>query len=326
MKFRRKKKENREKSRLGFQTYALFSIFFFLFSIHTFSQDSIPAAKDLTEEKELNFQQFFFKALSEKAIGNYTKAIQNLENCNQILPDDVAVFFEFSKNYLLLKNTLLAKEYIHRALAKEPTNLWMLKHLVQVNFEEKNLKEAILNQQKLVESDPKERPFLVQLYIYNKEYKKAVSLLTILENEGALSVNLKNLKQRLEKRKENSIVEEKQKDSTNLIAQFKSDKSYKILEQILEKHANNTTVLLKYAEEGIALFPAQPLFYLTKGKVLNNHKKYKKALESLQNGIDFVYEDKMEAAFYNEMAIAYNGLGNTNEEKKYRAKSEKIKN
>ena len=57
---------------------ALFSLFFFLLSLNSYTQDSIPEAKDLTEEKELKFQQFFFKALSEKSIGNYQKAIENL--------------------------------------------------------------------------------------------------------------------------------------------------------------------------------------------------------------------------------------------------------
>ena len=39
---------------------ALFSFFFFLFSMSIFAQDSIPAKEDLTEEAELKFQQFFF--------------------------------------------------------------------------------------------------------------------------------------------------------------------------------------------------------------------------------------------------------------------------
>ena len=46
-----KNKEFREKNIIGFYTYALFSFFFVLFSFNSFSQDSIPIAKDLTEEK-----------------------------------------------------------------------------------------------------------------------------------------------------------------------------------------------------------------------------------------------------------------------------------
>ena len=59
----------------------------------SYAQDSIALPKDLNEEKELKFQQYFFKALAEKSIRNFQKAIENLESCNQIIPNDVAVFF-----------------------------------------------------------------------------------------------------------------------------------------------------------------------------------------------------------------------------------------
>ena len=65
--------------------------------------DSIAAKKNMAElqeeQKELDFQKFFFDALQQKAIGNYDKAIEALENCQNIRKDDVAVIFEFSKNY-----------------------------------------------------------------------------------------------------------------------------------------------------------------------------------------------------------------------------------
>ena len=318
------KKEQRKKRAIYFK-YALFSIFCILFSLNSFTQDSIPVAKDLTEEKELDFQQFFFKALSEKSIGNYQKAIENLENCNQVLTNDVAVFFEFSKNYLLLNKTLLAKEYINRALIKEPNNIWMLKHLVKIHIKDRSITEAISIQQKVVDINSKEREFLLKLYLQNRDYKKAISLMNAMEQDNALSSNFKNLKNNLEKRKGKAVVEEKTSDVVSLKDQFKSNKSYSILKQILAASKNNTEALLKYSNEGVSLFPAQPYVYFVKGKALNYQKKYKKALLSLQNGIDFVIEDTMESDFYKEMAVSYKGLGNLKEEKKFIEKSNKIK-
>ena len=318
------KKEQRKKRAIYFK-YALFSIFCILFSLKSFTQDSIPVAKDLTEEKELDFQQFFFKALSEKSIGNYQKAIENLENCNQVLTNDVAVFFEFSKNYLLLNKTLLAKEYINRALIKEPNNIWMLKHLVKIHIKDRSITEAISIQQKVVDINSKEREFLLKLYLQNRDYKKAISLMNAMEQDNALSSNFKNLKNNLEKRKGKAVVEEKTSDVVSLKDQFKSNKSYSILKQILAASKNNTEALLKYSNEGVSLFPAQPYVYFVKGKALNYQKKYKKALLSLQNGIDFVIEDTMESDFYKEMAVSYKGLGNLKEEKKFIEKSNKIK-
>ena len=323
MKITAKKKKQRKKRIIGFNTYVFFSFFFFLFSINSFSQDSIPMSEDLTEEKELKFQQFFFKALSEKSIGNHQKAIENLENCNEHLENNTTVFFEFSKNYLQLNKTLLAKEYLNRALLEEPKNIWMLKHLVKIHEKDNNLSEAITIQKKVDAINLKERENLVRLYLRNREYKKAVSLMNFMERDNTLSSVLKKEKYKLEKGKKKTVEKDEKKDVISLKDEFKNNKSYAILKQILNQPENTLDELLKYAEEGIALFPAQPFVYLIKGKTLNNQKKYKKALLSLQDGIDFVIEDKLEVDFYLEMAISYNGLGDFKNEKKFIEKSKK---
>ena len=103
--------------------------------------------------------------MSALQIGNYQKSIENLESCNQVLMNDVAVFFEFSKNYLLLNKTFLAKEYAKRALIKEPNNIWILKHLVKVHIKDRSLSDAIAIQQKLVAINLAERTFLLKLYL-----------------------------------------------------------------------------------------------------------------------------------------------------------------
>ena len=172
MNIRLKKKEN-PKKRAIYLKYALCCVFFFLYFLEAHAQDSILVANDLTEEKELKFQDFFFKALSEKSIGNYQKAIENLESCNQVLTNDVAVYFEFSKNYFLLNKTFLAKQYAKRALVKEPNNIWILKHLVKIHVKDRNLSDAISAQQKVVATNRLDRTFLLELYLDNREYKKS---------------------------------------------------------------------------------------------------------------------------------------------------------
>ena len=320
------KQENNQKRQVKYSKLSLLVLLFMLTTIQFFGQDSIPAAKDLTEEKELQFQQFFFKALSEKSIGNHQKAIENLESCNQILENDATVFFEFSKNYFELHKMLLAKEYINRALQKEPKNVWMLKHLIKIQIKKREYKEAITNQQKLIEKNIEEKEFLIQLYLYDSDYDKAILLMDEMESKNALSSNLKKLKTNLENRRGKKVVKKNTLlDSTSLKEQFKSNKTYVVLKQILDASINNKEELLRYSAEGIALFPAQPYVYLVQAKALNDQKKYQKALLVLQSGIDFVIEDDMEASFYKEMAISYKGLGKLEEEKKFLEKSKKVK-
>ena len=316
--------QNRKEITLKFLKGSLFSLLFFLISLKSYTQDSLSVAIDFTEEKELKFQQFFFTALSQKSIGNYQKAIENLESCNQILPNNKSVFFEFSKNYLYLNNTLLAKEYINRAIIQDSKNIWMQKHLVKVFEKENNFFEAIKIQQKIIVLNPKENKNLILLYLKNKDYKKALSFIKTLEEDNLLSSDLKKIKERLEKT--NYSETQKVKVSKDIYKRFETEKTYTLLKQILLATKDNSVLLLKYSKEGIALFPAQPFVYLINGSTLNVNREFKKALEILQNGIDFVIEDAMEALFYKEMALAYKGLNNKVEERRYMEKYRKLVN
>jgi tetratricopeptide (TPR) repeat protein len=260
-------------------------VLFFLISLQGFCQDSIPMVFDLTEEMELDFQHFFFKALSEKAIGNHQNALENLESCNQIRPNNVAIFFEFSKNYLALDNILLAKEYIERALQKDATNSWMQTHLANILRVEKQHSGAVNNPQKGSVADKKYR----------------------LEVVGNKNTN-------------------KIEATADVFKAFETTRSYAALTKVLERVQENTAELLKYGAEGVLLFPAQPFVYLMYGKALNLKKEHKKATTTLKDGLDFVYEASDERAFYAELAISYQGLGDDIAAEKYRQKSKKIKN
>lgn len=303
----------------------LFFLFFVLFSLPSYAQDSIALPKDLNEEKELKFQQYFFKALAEKSIRNFQKAIENLESCNQIVPNDVAVFFEFSKNYFALHQIELAKEYIDRALTKSPENHWMLQHLVAVLQSSNSYAEAIEIQLKLVAQKPKNvhlKEALTKLYLRNNQPEKALEIVNLITEQNGSTAFLKNLKTALEKRKSRFKKEEEPTKLTSSQASFDFDKTYLSLERLL-KNSNDEVVLLKYSKQGIQRFPAQPYVYLVQGKILNHQKAHKNALSILKSGIDFVIEDEMEQDFFREIAKSYKGLGNLKEEKKYLKKLNK---
>jgi tetratricopeptide (TPR) repeat protein len=199
----------------------------------------------------------------------------------------------------------------------------MLKHLVKIYLKENNFSEAILVQQKLVKLNPKERVFLLELYIQNKNQEKALSLMKTMEQENVLSARYQRIKNNFNQKKEPLVSEEKSPTEISLESQFTTNKSFFILKKILEKNKANPSLLIKYSNEGILLFPAQPFVYLMRGKALNDQKKYKMALLCLKNGIDFVVAEDMEITFFKEIAISYRGLGSFKEEKKYIEKSKK---
>ena len=63
----------------------------------------IEREKELKEEKDyLKFQNHFFTAIQQKAKEDYTKAIEQLDECKQIYPNDIGLNFEYVKNYYKL--------------------------------------------------------------------------------------------------------------------------------------------------------------------------------------------------------------------------------
>ena len=79
------------------------------------------------------------------------------------------------------------------------------------------------------------------------------------------------------------------------------------------------------SEEALAIFPAQPLIYLLNGVAYNNLSEPKKALESLEMGLDFLIDDqRMERDYYRQLAIAHEKLGNTAKSESFTKKAEAI--
>jgi tetratricopeptide (TPR) repeat protein len=296
------------------QVLTFFLLSFICGSIPVFSQDSIPKTSNLKEENFLNFQDHFFKALAQKSIYNYRVAIQNLEKCNELKPKNVSVLFEMSKNYLMLKKFFEAEEFAKQALAIEQNNYWVLEHLSKLYVASRNIKKAIPIHEKIAELNPKEREQLVYLYYQDNQKAKAKALLSDLEKQRQLTPNLISFKKRFI---ETTSVKKatKTKGLQELIKEFEKDKSFESLHKILTLSSNtNAKVLLSYSEKGLELYPAQAFVYLMNGKAQNQNNNFKKALEQLTNGIDFVIDNNSLAAdFYEEIAKSYNGLGNKEE-------------
>ena len=275
------------------------------------SQDSIPVQTNVKEKMILQFQEHFFKALAQKAIENYQIAIQSLEFCNELNPNDISVLFELSKNHFQLNQRIEAIAYAKQAIKIDPENHWVLVHLVKVYKTDRNFEKAINIQKKLVKKFPKGNEQLVYLYFQNRDYKKANALILKMEANNTLPSSLKQLKGRFPNPKVKKPI--KKKATLNiLISDFETYKKFEILEAILKMvRKSDNEMLLKFSTIGVDLFPAQAIVYLMNSEALNKKRRFAKALEQLRNGIDFVIDNKeLEASFYEQIAISYEGLGN----------------
>ena len=305
--------------------YVFFGLLFNPFLLY--SQDSIPKIKEITEEiieeNTIKFQEYFFKSLSEKSIKNYQIAIQNLEECNAILPNDKAVFFELSKNYLLLNRTSEALQYINNALLLAPSNFWMLKHLVAIHKKDKNYQEAINTQLIIVDQKPKQRAELIYLYYLNDEYMQALSLIDVFEKDYGLTTRLKQLKNKLVLRNKPQTVISTIDSLPKLISDFKlNPPSFNTLKKILTLAIkDDIPAYHMYSNLAIDLFPAQPFSYLSKGRALQLQGKHQEAIDILEIGIDFIIENSLlEVQFYTILISAYKRLNQPQKALEYKMK------
>jgi tetratricopeptide (TPR) repeat protein len=118
-------------------------------------------------------------------------------------------------------------------------------------------------------------------------------------------------------------------------------KALSYFEDVLREEPNNYSVLkdvlllqvdlnlneqaAKRSEQTIELFPAQPIFYLINGVANNKLKQQKKAIESLETGLDYIIEDvKMEIDFYNQLSLAYELDNNITKAQTFTKKAEAL--
>ena len=286
------------------------------------------------EQKEINFKNFFFEALQQKAIGNYEKAIMALEYCQNIQPGNMTVFFELGKNYFELGNFVEAENYTKKAVELDSGNKFVLLLLRDIYNKQGNFKDALEIQEKIVALDPNQQVDLVLLYIKNNRVEEARELLLGLDKKGMLSENLVPFKESLLKGTVSKPVETsgdielEQQTIEQLKALYGKDGSYATLKFLLLKMYSKKDFLSLESEssKALELFPAQPLLYFMNGSALNQQKQYEKALKMLLDGLDYVVDDPdMEADFYDEIGFSYKGLGQNINAAKYYEKAHSLK-
>lgn len=75
----------------------------------------------------------------------------------------------------------------------------------------------------------------------------------------------------------------------------------------------------------LEIFPAQALLYLLNGVAENDLGNFDAAIESLETGIDYLFDDpKMERDFYNQFSIAYTGKGDAKKAETFRVRAAQI--
>ncbi|RPD96579.1 hypothetical protein EGM88_09440 [Aureibaculum marinum] len=276
------------------------------------------------EQKNLDFEKYFFEALQQKAIGNFDKAITALEKCQDIKNDDKAINFEFGKNYHELKQYAEAEVFTKKALEKDANNLYMQLLLRDIYNKQNNFKAALEVQEKIADKYDDSKLDLVILYIKNNQIDTAKEILIDLEKKGTLDETFLPFKESIltgEVSTPNNTEKKPIENQTlsELQQTYQTDKSFRVLKQLLIKlnQKKKYLELEKQSAEGIEFFPAQPFVYLMHGTALNFTKQYNQALTQLEMGLEYIVDDTLlKADFYDQIALSYKGLKNNVEASK----------
>ncbi|MCK5815954.1 MAG: hypothetical protein KAH07_08420 [Flavobacteriaceae bacterium] len=305
----------------------------FCVSMVGFSQadEGVQLLKD-SDDKLILFENHFFEALKYKAIGNFSRAITELEKCQQLFPNDDSIEFELAKNHFLLDHFTEAQLYIEKALKSKPENYWYLNKAKAVYLKTHNYEQAINIQNKMIELRPETKEDLVLVYILSNQNNKAQLVINELEKDGITSRKLRNYQKAIKKRNNINTGKSTGDVSDLLLVDLKSSyenqKEFKMLSLIMKQEYGDEHFeeLRKYSDESLELFPAQPLGYLMKGRGFNVSKEYNLAIDVLNEGLDFIVEDGILAAkFHDQIALSFEGLHQVNKAKKARKKAVELR-
>ena len=408
------------------------------------------------------FQISYYEALKQKGIENNDRAIQSLQKCVTLEPNNAAVYNELGRNYLKLKKYKEAYDSFEKAFQIDPKNRWYLHGMYDVAYQTQDFNQAIILVTKLVAFEPNYKEDLTSLYMYTQQYDKALALINEMYDDLGKSEKRDNYKKQImqdarfqgdEKDDLLKLISKNTKEESNYIAliylysnsnqeekamevakkleiaipesdwaqvslfkfhlnnndgpkavkamnqildsekidnkikhrvlneflifaknnpgydselqkavsYFKSDTEVAVAKEIgiffqskkdwnqaklyYEMHLDNNPndletalllfqtyvelqtyeILAKNSEDMTELFPSQPDLYYYAGLANNQLKKFSKAKDYLETGIDYVIENKvLEINFNIQLGEAYNGLGDQKKKELYFKKADQL--
>jgi tetratricopeptide (TPR) repeat protein len=253
------------------------------------------------------------------------------------------------------------KNTLEKAIEQSPDNEENYLSLIYMYTDNNQEEKAFQVAQKLEKNIPNStwaQVFLYKYHINNNDGNSAVKSLEMVLNSSKID---KKVKYRMYNEflifaLKNPTFESELNKATTY---FENDSEFNVYKEIgkfyykkrnwdlaiknLEKASNtdletNLFLLASYEETGkfeiletkaselIDTFPNQPEYYFFAGKVSNQLKKYKKANDFLESGLDYVIDNvDLEIDFLNQLAEASKGLGNNQKSDQYLARASNLK-
>ena len=186
----------------------------FIFPISLVAQ-SEPEEVDAIDD---DFQNNYYEALKQKGIENYDRAIESLQKCLKIQPENPVLFFEIGKNYLFQKKYREAYDSFEKATQIDPKNRWYWVGMYDVCYDTRDYNQAIFIVQKLIEFKTEYKEDLTSLYMNTQQFDKALDLINELNETVGKSEKRELYKAQILKDTKYQAVER-----NNLLEQIKKE-------------------------------------------------------------------------------------------------------
>ncbi|MGB1394257.1 MAG: tetratricopeptide repeat protein [Flavobacteriaceae bacterium] len=157
--------------------------------------DSLLSASN--NSTHVKFQNYFFEALKQKALENYSKAIDALVLCKSLNPTESVVYHELGTNYFKLKQFENSEFNFQKAIALDEGNFWYKESLYHLYIEQNRFEDAILALKPLLTQHPDYKQDLVNLYLEAGRYDDALDVLDDLDKTLGIKASRDKIRNQL---------------------------------------------------------------------------------------------------------------------------------
>lgn len=279
-------------------------------------KDALKLLDELDKEFGISADRDYLRNQIYTLTGRDGARIENLEGRLHQDPENETNYLALIYRYSETGETEKAYETAQKLLEVHPTS--KLVHLALYKFYlDRNQTEKAIGSMKIVLTAPEINPDaktkvlndFINFVSKNPEHEKDLVDITALIDENKSFQTLVELAQYYLK------LEDKPKALMYFEDALKLEpNNFSVIKDalLLQIDLNQEEKAIAKSERALELFPAQPILYLINGVAHNKLKQGKKAIASLETGLDYVIEDpKMEADFYTQLSLAYK-LNNNN--------------
>ena len=277
-------------------------------------------ALSLLDELDVSWGESAYRSALRKQIyrqtGNTQGAINNAEKKRKNNPANESEYLSLIYLYSENGNSEKAYQTALELQNKFPNSTLVHLALYKFYLDQGNTQGAVASMKKVFNSRVIEK---------ESQYKVLGDFLTFVQQNPQYQMELESIVEVFSKDNNGQVFEK--------IADYYLSKGNKELSLIfyqkgIEVDSDNfsllkSTLLLqielnrfqeakKISQASLEVFPAQPVLYLLNAMANNNLQDFKAAANTLATGLDYLFDNAgLEKDFYEQLAIAHTGMGNT---------------